>query len=131
MERLKRKFDTARGLVPGPVIDDVDGAWIGIIAYGSTLPAIEEARVRLAASGLSSSFMRLRALPLNHEVRAFVKRYETNYVVELNRDGQMHHILTVELSDLAPRLISLAYLDGMPLTAGHLLSQIMEQERLR
>ena len=129
MERLKRKFDTARGLVPGPVIDDVDGAQIGIIAYGSTLPAIEEARARLFESGLPVSFMRLRSLPLNNDVRAFVERHERNYVVELNRDGQMHQILTVELSDLSPQLISIAYLDGMPLTAAYLISQIMEQEQ--
>lgn len=117
MDRLRRKFDTARTLVPGPVIDEMAGATIGIIAYGTTRYAIEEARDRLAADGLKTSFMRLRALPVNEEVRAFVAQYERVYVVELNRDGQMHAILQTEMPELATRLISLAHMDGMPLTA--------------
>jgi len=131
MDRLKRKFETARRLVPSPIIDHVDGARIGIIAFGSTLPAVDEARFRLAESGLPISFMRLRSLPINEEVRAFVERYETNYVVELNRDGQIHQILTVELSDLPGRLVSLAGMDGLPLTASHLINQLKEQELTR
>ncbi len=131
MDRLQRKFDTARRLVPGPIIDQVDDARVGIIAFGSTLPAVDEARFRLSESGLPTSFMRLRSLPINEEVRGFVERYETNYIVELNRDGQMHQILTVELADLSGRLTSLAYLDGLPLTAGHLVDAIKEQELTR
>ncbi|GIK55509.1 MAG: pyruvate ferredoxin oxidoreductase [Chloroflexota bacterium] len=117
MERLRRKFDTARDMVPGPVIDEVEGADIGIIAYGTTRYAIEEARDRLAAEGIKTSFMRLRALPVNEAVRDFIRRYKQVYVIEMNRDGQMHAILQTEAPELATRLVSLAYLDGMPLTA--------------
>lgn len=117
MDRIRRKFDTARDLVPAPVIDEVDGAEIGIIAYGTTQYAIDEARDRLAADGLKSSFLRLRALPINSQVTDFIARYDRVYVVELNRDGQLHTILRSELPELATRLVSLSYLDGMPLTA--------------
>ncbi len=117
MLRLNRKFDTARHMVPGPVADEVEGAEIGIIAYGTTRFAIEEARDRLAADGLPTSFLRLRALPINEEVEAFVRRHQRVYVIELNRDGQMHQILQTEMPELATRLIPLAHLDGMPLTA--------------
>ena len=117
MERILRKFETARNLVPGPVLDEVEGAEYGIISYGTTLPGIEEARVRLENSGVKTSFMRLRALPINDEVRAFVERYERVYVIEMNRDGQMHNILSTEMIDIATKLRSIAHLDGMPLTA--------------
>jgi 2-oxoglutarate ferredoxin oxidoreductase subunit alpha len=129
MERLARKFETARSMVPGPIIDHVDGSDFGIIAFGSTLPAIEEARLRLAAEGINSSFLRLRALPINEELRSFVAIHDCVFVVELNRDGQMHQILTTELPDLATRLTSLAYLDGMPLTARRIIDQISQHRK--
>jgi 2-oxoglutarate ferredoxin oxidoreductase subunit alpha len=133
MARLSRKFDTARNLVPGPVIDEVEGAEIGIIAYGTTRPAIDEARDRLAADGNQTSFMRLRALPINDEVAAFIERHDRVYVVEMNRDGQMLTILRSELPELATRLESLALLDGMPLTARWIVEAIAaaEEERPR
>jgi 2-oxoglutarate ferredoxin oxidoreductase subunit alpha len=117
MARLKRKFDSARQLVPAPVIEEVAGADIGIIAFGTTQYAIDEARHRLAQDGVKSSFMRLRALPINDEVRDFVAKHDRIYVVELNRDGQMYKILITEMPDMALKLHSLAHLDGMPLTA--------------
>ena len=133
MARLTHKFNTARDLVPGPVIDEVEGANIGIIAYGTTRPAIDEARDRLAADGVTTSFMRLRALPINNEVEAFIERHDRVYVIEMNRDGQMHTLLRSELPELATRLESLALLDGMPLTARWIVEAITaaEEERPR
>jgi 2-oxoglutarate/2-oxoacid ferredoxin oxidoreductase subunit alpha len=129
MERLKRKFETARGLVPQPVVDEGAGARIGVIAYGTTEPAIEEARDRLAAEGIETSFLRLRALPVSASVRDFVKAHDRVYVVELNRDGQMHEILRLEMPDMATKLISLAFLDGMPLTARWVVDHLLEKEK--
>ena len=131
MLRLARKFDTARSLVPGPVVEDVAGAEIGIIAYGTTEPAIREARDRLAAAGTPTSFLRLRALPIRDEVAAFIERHERVYVVELNRDGQLRTILSSELPGLATRLVPLAHLDGMPLTARWVVDALMAQEQMR
>lgn len=124
MDRLVRKFDTARKRVPAPVVDEVDGAEIGIIAYGTTMYAIEEARDHLAAQGLKTSFMRLRALPINQGVNEFVARHERVYVIEMNRDGQMHTILQTEMPEMATKLVSIAHLDGMPLTATWIESAI-------
>ena len=66
---------------------------------------------------MATSFLRVRALPINDEVRDFVESHDRVYVFELNRDGQLHAILQTEMPDLATRLHSLAYMDGMPLTA--------------
>ena len=131
MARLVRKFDTARNLVPGPVIDETPGTEIGIIAYGTTAPAIAEARDRLAAGGVATDFMRLRALPINSEVEAFIARHDRVYVIEMNRDGQVHTLLRSELPHLAMKLESLALLDGMPLTARWVVEAITAAEESR
>lgn len=130
MDRLERKFESIRKKVPGPIIDYGDGRNIGIIAYGSTLPAIEEARIKLAAEGLETSFLRVRALPTNREVNEFVSLHNRVYVTELNRDGQMHQILSLDMPELATRLISLAHIDGMPLTARWIMESIKRKEKM-
>jgi 2-oxoglutarate ferredoxin oxidoreductase subunit alpha len=131
MDRLLRKYETARTMVPEPVLDEEQDANVGIIAFGSTRPAIEEARDRLREQGMNTSFLRLRALPINDEVRAFVERHERVYVIEMNRDGQMHKILQLEMPDIATKLVSLAHLDGMPLTARWIIENLQEQEKER
>lgn len=127
-DRLARKFETARQLVPGPVVETHEGAKIGIIAYGTTCYAIDEARDRLAANGLATDFMRLRALPVNDSVKDFVANHDRVYVIELNRDGQMHNILQTEMPAMATKLVSLAHLDGMPLTARWVVEAIEAAE---
>ncbi len=127
--RLKKKYETARGLVPRPVLDAVEGAQIGIIAFGSSTPAVEEARVLLRQEGgPKSDFLRLRALPCTPEVRQFVESHERVYVVESNRDGQLHQILTVALPDQATKLRSACHTDGLPLTARWVKDAILAQE---
>lgn len=115
--RLRRKFDTARTLVPQPIVDDVADANIAIISIGSNDPAIQEARDRLRASGVETSYMRLRALPISRAVKEFIGIYEKVYIVENNFDGQLYKILVTETPELATRLISVAKCDGMPLSA--------------
>ncbi|MEM7119379.1 MAG: 2-oxoacid:acceptor oxidoreductase subunit alpha [Chloroflexota bacterium] len=127
-DRIMRKFDTARNLVPAPAVDEQKGAEFGIIAFGTTVFAIEEARDRMSADGVSSSYMRLKALPINDDVKDFVTRYDRVYVIELNRDGQMHNILQTEMPEMATKLISLAHLDGMPLTARWVVDAIGASE---
>jgi 2-oxoglutarate/2-oxoacid ferredoxin oxidoreductase subunit alpha len=128
MDRLTRKFDTARTLVPAPVIDRNPDARVGIIAMGSTLHAIDEARDRLEVAGLETSFLRVRALPVSGEIREFVAAHERVYVIELNRDGQLHAILQTEMPELAARLESIALLDGMPLTPADVVGLIQDKE---
>jgi 2-oxoglutarate/2-oxoacid ferredoxin oxidoreductase subunit alpha len=116
-ERLARKFETIRTLVPRSEIDLAPAARVGVIAFGTTRYAIEEARDRLAKQGVTFSTLRLKALPIGDEVRAFIERHDRVVVLEMNRDAQLAGILRSELHDLAPRIDSIAYLDGMPFTA--------------
>ena len=90
---------------------------MGIISIGSNDAAVIEARARLLAAGIETSYMRLRALPINQTVRDFVADYDKVFVVENNFDGQLHKILVTEMPTLAPRLHSLAKCDGLPLSA--------------
>ena len=130
MDRLARKFDTARKLVPAPVVDEQAGAKVGIIAFGTSRYAVEEARDRLADT-LPTDFMRLRALPINGAVRDFVARHERTYVLELNRDGQLHAVLQTEMPELATKLTSVAHMDGMPLTADFVQNRLTREEAAR
>jgi 2-oxoglutarate/2-oxoacid ferredoxin oxidoreductase subunit alpha len=128
MARLKRKFETAREMVPGSLVELDEEAQVGIIAYGSTLTAVQEARARLADQGLATSFLRIRALPINGQVAEFVAAHRHVFVVELNRDGQMHQILSLEMPGMATRLVSLAHIDGLPLTARWIVENVLEKE---
>jgi len=117
MARLARKFETARGLVPEPVADVVDGAEFGIISYGSNDPAIVEARSRLAALGVKTSYLRLRALPLTDSVRSFVDEHKQVFVVEMNSDAQMCQLLRLHVPEHATEILAANHSDGLPLTA--------------
>jgi len=130
MARLTRKHETARTLVPKPVVDQRDGAKIGIIAFGTTDPAIAEGRDRLRAQvGMETNYMRLRALPLGDEVKQFVAAHDRVYVIELDTDGQLHKLLQLHTPEYAMKLISVAYSDGLPLTARYVAERINEMEQ--
>ena len=127
LNRLARKFDTARGLVPGPVMDLVDGARIGIVSVGTNDPAIQEARDMLRAGGIESAYMRLRALPINQTVRDFLHQYHRVFVVENNHDGQLQQILLSEEPICGGDLISVARCNGLPLTARWITDTIRQK----
>jgi 2-oxoglutarate ferredoxin oxidoreductase subunit alpha len=124
LKRLHVKFETARTLVPGPLIDDNPNASVAILSLGSIDPAIVEARSRLLNAGVETAYMRLRALPINNEVRDFVARYDKVYVVENNFDGQLHSILVNEMPEFATKMVITAKCDGMPLSARWITEQI-------
>ncbi|HLF01486.1 MAG TPA: 2-oxoacid:acceptor oxidoreductase subunit alpha [Anaerolineales bacterium] len=128
MDRLGRKFETARGLVPAPVEDRVAGAEIGIISFGSTDPAIVETRARLAAKGVKTSYMRLRALPLSESVESFVRAHERVYVVEMNSDAQMTQLVRLDTPELAGKVYALNLNDGLPLTARWIAEALEKME---
>ncbi len=118
MERLKKKFVTAKEYLPKSVTHMTEGAKIGVIGYGSTEAAINEARVQLEKEhGIKTSFMRVRATPFTHDVDDFVHAHEVIYVVEMNRDGQLHKLLTLAYPEAAMNLKSVAFGDGMPASA--------------
>ena len=127
LERLHRKFETARDMVPPPVIHEQEDASIGIISLGSNDAAVQEARARLGAAGQPTSYLRLRALPINDRVRGFIDSYEMIFVVEANYDGQLYKILTTEEPGQATKLRSIAKCNGLPLSARFIVEQIQHQ----
>lgn len=129
MDRMKRKFQTARQYLPKPVIEAENGVKEAIIAFGSTMPAVEEARDCYKKDhGRKMNLLRLRALPIADEVIEFVRSHDKVYVVELNRDGQLYEELIIAMPELATRLVSVAFSDGMPPTAMRIMKEIQGKE---
>ncbi len=129
MERLKKKYATARAFVPAPILDVPDGARIGIISYGSSQPAVEEARDLIErTSDIKCALMRIRALPFSDEVSDFIGKFDRIYIVEGNRDGQLRQILSAVMPDQAPKFRSACHSDGLPLTARWVKDAILAQE---
>jgi 2-oxoglutarate ferredoxin oxidoreductase subunit alpha len=127
LDRLARKFETARRLVPGPVMDLTDGATIGIVSVGTNDPAVREARDILRVVGIQSDYMRLRALPINQVVRDFLHHYSRVFVVENNHSGQLQQILLSEEPNCGGDLVSVARCNGLPLTAQWIADTIRQQ----
>ncbi|MEZ4873520.1 MAG: 2-oxoacid:acceptor oxidoreductase subunit alpha [Bdellovibrionales bacterium] len=128
LKRLKKKFDTAKKYVPRPEIKWNEKANIGIIAFGSTDSIIEETQYLLNMKQKSSSYMRLRAYPFTEEVNDFIDRHDKLYVVEQNRDGQMHSLLVKNRPDAWNKLSSIVQYDGLPIEAEHVYKEIMLKE---
>jgi len=130
MDRLARKFETARQRVPGPEISQPPDARVGIIGYGTSHWPIVEARDLLREQeNLETSYLRLRAYPFSAAVKDFVARHDRVYVVDQNRDGQMHSLLRLDLgAELDVKLKSVRSYDGLPIAPRMLLRDIMQQE---
>ena len=125
-----RKSDTARDLVPSPVQHGSGKAEVGLIYYGSTEPAVQEARVRLT-NELEVDALRLRAVPFSDAVVEFISDHEAVYVIEMNSDGQMHKLLQLEVPEQAAKLRSLTHNNGLPLTARWISESLLDLERSR
>jgi 2-oxoglutarate ferredoxin oxidoreductase subunit alpha len=130
LDRLARKFETARQFVPNEIVDDDPGAEVGLIAYGSSHWAVEEARDQIRQqSGLRTSYMRLRAYPFTAEVERFVDRHQRVYVIEQNRDAQMLSLLTLDLTPgQVGKLRSVRYYTGLPIDARSVTDQVLAAE---
>jgi len=130
MERLARKLETARSLVPAPEQHGDGKARVGILAYGSSHPAIVESRVQLAKErGIPTDYLRVRAYPFARAVHEFVERHERVYVVEQNRDAQLAALLRLDLApELGPRLRPVAHVHGLPLDARSVTDEILGLE---
>jgi 2-oxoglutarate ferredoxin oxidoreductase subunit alpha len=118
MERLQRKFQTAATLVPQPVVRQAARPTrLGVIHFGSTSPAMAEALDVLEAEDVHLDAMRLRAFPFPRSVREFIAAHDKVFVVEQNRDGQMHSLLVNELDIDPARLVRVLHFDGTPINA--------------
>jgi 2-oxoglutarate ferredoxin oxidoreductase subunit alpha len=125
MERLLKKFDTAKSLVPQPLTRKSDlHAKHGAIYYGSTSPAMDEAIARMQADGIALDTMRVRAFPFPDSVREFIDAHESVFVVEQNRDAQLRSLLVNEFGIDPARLIAVLHYDGTPITARFIADSI-------
>ncbi|MGO9127142.1 MAG: 2-oxoacid:acceptor oxidoreductase subunit alpha [Terriglobales bacterium] len=129
MERLNRKFETARSFVPRPEV--ITGkSNIGIIAYGTSHWGIVEARDQLRDEyDLETDYLRLRAYPFTREVHEFIEKHDRVYVVEQNRDAQMLSLLKLDIKpELVTRLRSIAHIHGLPLDARSVTDELTSME---
>jgi 2-oxoglutarate ferredoxin oxidoreductase subunit alpha len=124
LDRLRKKFETARKFVPKPIIEKERGVKTGIVCYGSSYEPVREARDRLKARGLRTNHMLIRALPLTTEVRDFLAEHDTIYFVEQNRDGQMAAIIKDESPELGAKIVSVLIYNGLPATPLEVVNQI-------
>lgn len=129
MERLNRKFETARSFVPRPVVD-TGKSKIGFIGFGTSHWALIEARDQLRQEyGVETDYLRLRAYPFTREVHEFVQQHERVYMVEQNRDAQMLSLLKLDVEPaLVSRLRSIAHIHGLPLDARSITDELMTME---
>jgi 2-oxoglutarate ferredoxin oxidoreductase subunit alpha len=130
MERLNRKFETARSFVPRPEITKVTNAKIGIIGYGTSHWGIIESRDQLRDEyRIETDYLRLRAYPFTREVHEFIEQHERVYVVEQNRDAQMLSLLKLDVKpELITRLHSIAHITGLPLDARSITDELTTME---
>jgi len=130
MERLNRKFETARSFVPRPELMAGDKAKIGILAYGTSHWGILEARDQLRDEyNLETDYLRLRAYPFTREVHEFIEKHDRVYVVEQNRDAQMLCLLKLDIKpELVTRLRSIAHIHGLPLDARSVTDELTSME---
>ncbi|MFO0953492.1 MAG: 2-oxoacid:acceptor oxidoreductase subunit alpha [Isosphaeraceae bacterium] len=130
LDRLSLKFETARATLPRPVIETDPSARVGLIAFGSSHPAVTEARDLLREEGVRTSYCRLRALPFSAEVARFIERHQRVYVIEQNRDGQVASLLRSELpGSLSDRIRSLTHYNGTPIAADNVVRPILGWEK--
>jgi 2-oxoglutarate ferredoxin oxidoreductase subunit alpha len=105
------------------------GAKIGLIAYGTSDYAVEEARAVLTREGVSTHYLRVRSFPLSPEIRDFVNACDRVYVIDQNRDAQMRQLLRLDFPDLAMKFESITHYTGLPLGAQFLTRAILDAEK--
>jgi 2-oxoglutarate/2-oxoacid ferredoxin oxidoreductase subunit alpha len=130
MDRLARKFETARKFVPKPEVDTVAGAKIGFIGYGTSHWAIGESRDQLREeTDVETSYFRLRAYPFNEELGAFIDAHERVYVIEQNRDAQLRLLMKLEVTpEQQTKLRSVLHYNGLPIDARSITDDVLAQE---
>ena len=127
MQRLLKKFETAKLLVPMPVLTPArEPARFGVIYFGSTSPAMTEALDTLAEQGIFVNALRVRAFPFQDEIADFVASHSKVFVIEQNRDAQLKSLLVNEAGVNPANLISVLHYDGTPITARFITTEIAQ-----
>ena len=132
MERLARKFETARTLVPKPQIVQNGKSKVGIIAYGTSDYAVLESRDQLKKEyGVETDYLRIRAFPFSSEIHDFIASHERVYIVEQNRDAQMMSLLKLDLpAEETTKLRSILHFNGLPIDARSVTEAFAQQEEI-
>jgi 2-oxoglutarate ferredoxin oxidoreductase subunit alpha len=132
MERLARKFENARKLVPAPVAVKNGTSKIGFLAYGTTDFALAESLDQIKSQyGLDADYMRIRAYPFAHEIHDFVASHERVYVVEQDRDAQLASLLKLDLpADQVAKLRTILHYNGLPIDAQSITAEFATKEGL-
>ncbi len=130
MERINKKFETARSFVPRPELMSNGKSKIGIIAYGTSHWAIVESRDQLRGEyNIETNYLRLKAYPFSREVHEFIEQHVRVYVVEQNRDAQMLSLIKLDIKpELVTRLRSIAHIHGLPLDARSVTDELISME---
>jgi 2-oxoglutarate ferredoxin oxidoreductase subunit alpha len=130
LDRLSRKFQTAKKMMPKPEVDMTAEGGIGIVAYGTTHWAIVESRDQLKSeAGIDTSYLRLKAYPFSDELNDFIDRHDHVYVVEQNRDAQMMSLLRIDLTpQRVLKLRSIRHYAGLPIDGRSVTTALLKQE---
>ncbi len=127
LDRLSRKFHTAKRLVPKAVIDHDPKIDIALVAYGSSDGAVREALDILATHGLKANYMRLRSFPFGEDVEKFLEAHKLVFVIEQNRDAQMRSLLTLETRVEKAQLRSLLHYSGLPISSEFIVKGVLAE----
>jgi len=129
VDRLARKYETAKKHVPQPVIDRHEGAKVGFIAYGTTDDSLQESRHQLRSErSTETSYLRLRALPLTDDVHEFIASHDHVYVVEQNRDGQMADLIRLAVGEDQRKIRKIVHYTGLPCDARSITDAVLRME---
>jgi 2-oxoglutarate ferredoxin oxidoreductase subunit alpha len=129
LDRLLKKWETAKKLVPRAVIDATAGSDIGIVSIGSCDGAIHEAMAVLKAQGVGVDYMRVRAFPFSEDVERFLNAHRLLFVVEQNRDAQFKSLLTLETAVEKSKLRSLLHYNGLPISSSFIVEGVLAEVR--
>ena len=126
IDRLLRKWDTAKQRVPRPIVDGT-GSELGLVALGSSDSAVREALAVLRSRGVSIDYLRVRAFPFGEEVERFLAAHRLLFVVEQNRDAQLRSLLTLETAVDKAKLRSLLHYGGLPVSANFIIEGVLAE----
>jgi len=129
LDRLLKKWETAKKLVPRAIIDATAGSDIGLVSIGSCDGAIHEAMDVLKAEGVAVDYMRVRAFPFSEDVERFLKAHKLLFVIEQNRDAQFKSLLTLETAVEKSQLRSLLSYDGLPISSSFIVEGVLAEVR--
>ena len=131
LDRLLKKWTTAKKLMPRAVIDATAGSDIGIVSLGSCDGAIREAIDVLKTHGVSVNYMRVRSFPFTEDVERFLANHRVLFVVEQNRDAQFRSLLTLETAVEKSKLRSLLHYSGLPISSSFIVEGVLDEARPR